>query len=223
VVHEAGKIPSNRAVTVDPDRALPALTSDDVEAIGIGAALGIKHVALSFARRARDVLRLRMLAGAGAFVMAKIETRAGIRNMEGLIDASDAVIVDRGDLAREIPLAHIPMHQKEIIRRANARNTPAFVATNLLESMVHSRRPTVAEANDIVNTLLDGAHGLVLAAETTIGIDPVASVDMVVGLIEAFEWSRGRRLLGGKTSLAKRRSELQRSSGPRAARTVGGA
>src|SRR5919199_177163 len=145
--------------------------------------------------------------------------------MEGLIDASDAVIVDRGDLAREIPLANIPMHQKEIIRRANARNTPAFVATNLLESMVHSRRPTVAEANDIVNTLLDGAHGLVLAAETTIGVDPVATVDMVVDLIKAFEWSRGRRLLGGRTSLGARRFELQKGRAgavPSMGRAVGG-
>lgn len=150
--------------------------------------------ALSFARRAEDVKRLRRLGGPGSFTISKIETRAGVRNMNGIIAVSDAVIIDRGDLSREIPLQYVPMYQKEIIRRANSASTPAYVATNLLESMVSNRRPTIAEANDIINTLIDGAHGLVLAAETTVGENPVASVEMVASLIEAFEWSRGRSL-----------------------------
>jgi pyruvate kinase len=118
-----------------------------------------------------------------------------VRNLDAVIAASDAIIIDRGDLSREIPLQYVPVYQKEIIRRANSASTPAYVATNLLESMVSNRLPTIAEANDIINTLLDGAHGLVLAAETTIGDNPVASVEMVASLIEAFEWSRGRSLI----------------------------
>jgi pyruvate kinase len=204
VVLEEGAVGSNRAVTIEPPPSLPALTEADVRAIRIGRELGVRHVALSFARRAQHVSRLRKLAGLDAYVISKIETRAGVRNMDGIISASDAVIVDRGDLSREVPLAHVPMHQKEIIRRANAANTPVFVATNLLESMVANRRPTIAEANDIINTLMDGAHGLVLAAETTIGLNPVASVEMVVDLIQAFEWSRARRLFTKGFSLDAR-------------------
>jgi pyruvate kinase len=208
LVLEGGTISSNRAVSVDRAPALPALTPSDIEAIEIGRRKGVRHVALSFARRAEDVSRLRKLAGPDAYVISKIETRAGVRHMDEIIESSDAVIIDRGDLSREIPLAHVPMHQKEIIRRCNAASTPAFVATNLLESMVANRRPTIAEANDIVNTLLDGAHGLVLASETTVGRNPVASVETVVSIVEAFEWSRGRRLVGGSSPLRARRLEF---------------
>jgi pyruvate kinase len=205
VVVDGGRVTSNRAVSLDPTPELPALTNSDIEAIGIARELGIRHFALSFARRAKDVARLRTLGGETSYIISKIETRAGVRNMDGIIAESDAILVDRGDLSREIPLAHVPMYQKEIIRRANTATTPALVATNLLESMVSNRRPTIAEANDIINTLLDGAHGLVLASETTIGHDPVASVEMILEIIRAFEWSRSRRLLKGPTLLGKRR------------------
>ena len=107
--------------------------------------------------------------------------------MDEIIEAADAVLIDRGDLSREVPLEHVPYYQKAIVRRANRWNQPLFVATNLLESMVINRRPTIAEANDIANTLLDGVHGLVLAAETAIGVDPVGTVDMVLRAIDAFE------------------------------------
>jgi pyruvate kinase len=203
-VMDTGAVGSNRAVTIDPPPVLPALTDGDKASIAIGRELGVQHVALSFARRAQDVTRLRNLTGPGAYVISKIETRAGVKNMDGIIAASDAVLIDRGDLSREIPLGHLPMHQKEIIRRSNSANTPVFVATNLLESMVVNRRPTIAEANDIFNTLMDGAHGLVLAAETTIGKYPVATVEMILELIEAFEWSRDRRLYRKGVSLRPR-------------------
>jgi pyruvate kinase len=100
---------------------------------------------------------------------------------------ADAVLIDRGDLSREVPIEHVPIYQKHIIRCANAHNTPVYVATNLLESMLVKRTPTLAEANDIVNTLYDGAHGLVLAAETAMGQHPVESVEMVIRILEAFE------------------------------------
>jgi pyruvate kinase len=137
---------------------------------------------------------LRSLLSADAYVISKIESRAGIREMDEIIAASDAVLIDRGDLSREIPLERVPLYQKLIIRRANSHSTPVFVATNLLESMVANRLPTVAEANDIANTLMDGAHGLVLAAETAVGKFPVESAAMVVRMIRAFEQA-GRRLL----------------------------
>jgi pyruvate kinase len=187
VVVEGGRVSSNRAVTVDPPSPLPTLTDKDEAAIAVGVSCGIRHYALSFANHADDVALVRALLPPDAHLIAKIESAAGVRNLDGIIEAANAVLIDRGDLSREVPLEHVPFYQKAIVRRANRWNRPVFVATNLLESMVASRRPTIAEANDIANTLLDGVHGLVLAAETAVGIDPVGSVDMILRMIRAFD------------------------------------
>jgi pyruvate kinase len=195
VVDRGGRVGSNKAVTVDPAPRLPALTEKDIAAIAIGRRMGIKHYALSFAASGEGVRSIRHLTPAGAHLISKIESRAGLRNMDAIIEASDAVLIDRGDLSREVPLEEVPYHQKAIVRRANRWRKPLYVATNLLESMVLSNRPTIAEVNDVANTLLDGAHGLVLAAETAIGIDPVGAVDMVRRAIEAFERVHGGREL----------------------------
>lgn len=202
LVLEGGQVRSNNAVTVDPAPALPPLTGKDVEAIAIASSLGVRQFALSFASRAEDVAMVRGLLEPGATVISKIESRAGIRNMDNIISASDAVLIDRGDLSREIPLEHVPFYQKVVVRQANRWNRPVFVATNLLESMVTSRRATVAEADDIANTLMDGVHGLVLAAETAIGVDPVGTVDMVLRVVAAFErWNMSSLLEEDRTPL----------------------
>jgi pyruvate kinase len=193
VVLRGGAVRSNKAVTIDPHPPLPPLTDYDVEAIEIGLEAGIRHFALSFASNAQDVEFLRTLTSSHCSLISKIESRPGVRNMDGIIGVSDAVLIDRGDLSREIPLEYVPFYQKVIVRQANRWNKPVFVATNLLESMVNGNQPTVAEANDLANTLLDGVHGLVLAAETAIGKDPVGTVDMVLRAIRAFErthWSQ---------------------------------
>jgi pyruvate kinase len=187
VVDRGGRIGSNKAVTVSPPLSLPALTEKDMAAIRIGRNLGVQHYALSFAASADDIARIRTLLLPTDHLISKIESLAGVRNMDDIIEASDGVLIDRGDLSREVPLEHVPYVQKLIVRRANRWHTPLYVATNLLESMVLNNLPTIAEVNDIANTLLDGAHGLVLAAETAIGIDPVGAVDMVKRAIEAFE------------------------------------
>ena len=192
VVERGGRIGSNKAVTVDPPPDLPPLTEKDVAAIAIGCRKGINDYALSFAASAEGVRQIRELIPPTAHLISKIESRAGVRNMDEIIEASDAVLIDRGDLSREVPLEEVPYYQKAIVRRANRWHKPLYVATNLLESMVLYNRPTIAEVNDIANTLLDGAHGLVLAAETAIGLDPVAAVDMVRRAIATFE----REVLG---------------------------
>jgi pyruvate kinase len=194
-VIDGGRIKANRAVNIDPPPELPPLTSNDEKAIELGMRQGIRHFALSFAASAENVALLRSMIGPEAHLTAKIESRAGVKNMADIIPASDAIIIDRGDLSREIPLEHVPFYQKVIVRQANRWSRPIFVATNLLESMVTNRKPTVAEANDIANTLLDGVHGLVLAAETAIGRDPVGAVDMVLRSIRAFERSHLSGLL----------------------------
>jgi len=194
VVLDGGKVRSRKGVVLDPAPELPALTDKDRAAIGMSTANGIRHVALSFASSPEDVDLVRSLAP-GANLIAKIENGAGVRNMDGIIDRSDAVLIDRGDLSREVPLEYVPFYQKAIARRANRWSRPVYVATNLLESMVTNRSPTIAEANDVANTLLDGVHGLVLAAETAIGRDPVGIVHMVSRMIRAFEWSNFATLL----------------------------
>ncbi len=186
-VTDGGMVRSNKAVTVSRDVDLPALSDKDREAIEIGSRLGVSHYALSFACSSQDVSWLRSLAPSAAHVMAKIESRRGVRTMDEIIEAADSVIIDRGDLSREVPLEYVPYYQKAIVRRTNRWNRSVYVATNLLESMITNQQPTIAEANDIANTLLDGVNGLVLAAETAIGVDPVGSVDMVLRAIEAFE------------------------------------
>jgi len=189
IVTNAGRMRSNKGVTVDPPPDLPALSQKDIAAIELGTRHGIADYALSFAARADDVSLIRSLAPQGSNIIAKIESRAGVRNMDAIIDAADAILIDRGDLSREVPFELVPYVQKSIIRHANRWNRRVYVATNLLESMVTGRVPTIAESNDIANTLLDGVHGLVLAAETAVGIDPVGSVDIVLRGIRAFERS----------------------------------
>jgi pyruvate kinase len=195
IVVEGGRVRSNRAIVVDPAPELPPLTGKDRRAIEIAGRAGVEHFALSFAGSEADVALVRDLAPPGACVIAKIESRSGVWNRDEIIRASDAVLIDRGDLSREIPLEYVPFYQKAIVRQANRWNTPVYVATNLLESMVTNRRATVAEVNDIANTLLDGVHGLVLAAETAIGVDPLGAVDTVVRSIRAFERSSLAALL----------------------------
>ena len=202
IVVEPGRVKSNRAVNIDPAPALPALTRKDRRAIEIGARCGVTHYALSFAGSAADVALLRGLAPAGTSIIAKIESRAGVWNRDEIISEADAVLIDRGDLSREVPLEYVPFYQKAIVRQANRWNTPVYVATNLLESMVTNRRATVAEVNDIANTLLDGVHGLVLAAETAVGVDPLGAVDTFRRSIKAFERSTLASLLEEDRGLA---------------------
>jgi len=194
-VLKGGRVRSNKGSTVEPPVELPALTEKDVAAVQIGAARGLTDYALSFASCSEDIAQLRALAPAGAHVIAKIESRPGIRKMDAIIPAADAVLIDRGDLSKDVPVEHIPYCQKAIVRRANRWHRPVYVATNLLESMVTNKTPTVAEASDIANSLLDGVHGLVLAAETAIGIDPAATVELLRRAIEAFEGANGSHVL----------------------------
>jgi pyruvate kinase len=194
-VVNGGIVRSNKGATVSRAVDLPAMSPKDRDAIAIGAQLGVTHYALSFAHAADDVALLRSLAPEGAHVMAKIESKRGVQRMDEILEAADSVIIDRGDLSREVPLEYVPYYQKAIARRANRWNRSVFVATNLLESMITNKQPTIAEANDIANTLLDGVNGLVLAAETAIGMDPVGSVEMVQRAIDAFERTAEGNLL----------------------------
>lgn len=185
-VVSGGLVRSNKAVSFDKAIALPALSDKDIEAIDISRKMGIKHFALSFAGSKEDVLYMRSLAGDGAFIIAKIESRLGLAAFDNILQVADALLIDRGDLSREIPIEKIPFLQKSLIKKANQQGKPIYVATNLLESMVNDKQPSRAEVNDVISTLLDGADGLVLAAETAIGKHPVNSVNMIASLIKEY-------------------------------------
>lgn len=185
-VVSGGFVGSNKAVTVDRHINLPVVSAKDEAAIAMGRDFGLTHFALSFANTGRCVSHFRSLVGADAFLISKVESSSGLRHLPDILSGSNAILIDRGDLSREEPIETIPFLQKRIIRDANAAHVPVYVATNLLESMITAKRPTRAEAGDVVNTLLDGADGLVLAAETAIGEYPVNCVVMISKLIEQF-------------------------------------
>lgn len=186
-VINGGLVGQNKAVTVDRDIDLAPLTENDQACLEIGIKKNLSHYALSFASCRGDVDKIRQLTSNDAFIISKIESLLGLTHLVEIADSSDALLIDRGDLSRQVPLERIPEVQKAIIHNAKNMHRKVYVATNLLESMITHSTPTRAEVNDIYNTLLDGADGLVLAAETAIGAHPIACASMVVKMVRNFE------------------------------------
>ncbi len=187
-VLNGGEIGQNKAVTVlERDLLMPAMTEKDRKALAVGNKMGVRHVALSFANRAADVDEVRALVGRDTMITSKIECLNGLHNLPEITEKSDALLIDRGDLSRQVNIEKIPAMQKDIIRHAKVAGKRIYVATNLLESMVTSPNPTRAEVNDVFNTLMDGADGLVLAAETAIGAFPVSAALMVKKVMREYE------------------------------------
>lgn len=160
----------------------PALTAKDREDLRAGLALGVDMIAVSYVGRPEDVAAAREAAletGRAVPVIAKLERLRAIERLEGIIAEADAVMVARGDLGIECPLPDLPGLQKRIIRACNRAAKPVIVATQMLLSMVQSRRPTRAETTDVANAVLDGADCLMLSEETAIGRFPTESVFMM--------------------------------------------
>jgi len=178
-VIKGGIVGSNKAADLNREIDLPALTEKDRQAFALGRQMGIRHFALSFANSSSDVEEVRAIVGSGATIISKIESRAGLANLKSILQSTDEVLIDRGDLSRQVSIEKIPFLQRRIISMAKIFDSPVYVATNLLENMIKNREPTRAEANDIVSTIDMGADGLVLAAETAIGKYPVESVAIV--------------------------------------------
>ncbi|MBF0187034.1 MAG: hypothetical protein HQL50_03820 [Magnetococcales bacterium] len=186
-VEQGGKVGSNKASDVDRYLKLDPITPKDREAIKIGRQFNIKHFALSFSDSRASVDEMRSLTGEDTWIISKVESMPGLANLADILDASDEVLIDRGDLSRQVPLEKIPFVQRRIIAAGRSQGTPVAVATNLMESMIDSNLPTRAEINDVVSTLLMGANSLVLAAETAVGQFPYETVVMVKKLISGFE------------------------------------
>ncbi|MEK7084478.1 MAG: sulfate adenylyltransferase [Patescibacteria group bacterium] len=187
----AGYLGNNKGVVVDSGSnkrfSLPCLTEKDYQSIAIGLSEGIGYIAASFMRSKAFVEEVRRATKGAMKIISKIECADALENLDEIIAASDYLLIDRGDLSKEIPLEKIPLTQKMILHRARAHGKGVFVATNLLETMVEKRKPTRAEAHDVVNTIMDGAYGLALSAETAIGKHPLDCVNMLNRLISHVE------------------------------------
>jgi len=185
VVEQGGIVGSNKAADLDRYIKLPAVTKKDAAAFKIGLDNGIKDFSLSFTNSASDIKEVRGIIGDNNLI-SKIESKMGVGNLDEILPIADQILIDRGDLSREVAIEKIPFIQRRIISHARSKDTPVFVATNLLESMIHSSSPTRAEVNDVASTLLMGASGLVLAAETAIGEHPVGAVKMINSIIKQY-------------------------------------
>lgn len=181
-----GAIQGRPGIHIPSDRLrISTPTDDDLKLLDAFVDAGVDIVALSFVRSAHDVRRLALEpAPRGPLVVAKIETQASVENLDGIITASGAVMVARGDLGAECNIEELPHLQKSIIARCIALGRPAITATQMLESMVTAPSPTRAEASDVANAVFDGSSAVMLSGETAIGLDPVHVVATMARIAE---------------------------------------
>ncbi len=167
---------------------LPTLGKSDVSNIAFAVKHGFSHIAVSFTRTAKDIQTLRTFLkknkGDQIKIIAKIENQEGIDNIESIIDASDMIMVARGDLWAELPVETIPVHQMEIIKRCKIKNTPVIVATQMLESMISNPVPTRAEVSDIFYAVREGADYVMLSWETAVGEYPLECIQVMNKVIK---------------------------------------
>ena len=178
-VVRGGTIRSRSGVSIPSERLTTSgLTAKDRADVPRAVALAADLVAQSFVRRADDVAMLRELLGRdGPSIVAKIETRAAVDDFDNILAVADAVMIARGDLGVELPYEEVPIIQKQLVRRALDRGVPSIVATQMLESMLTSPRPTRAEASDVANAVFDGTDAIMLSGETAIGAYPVLAAE----------------------------------------------
>jgi pyruvate kinase len=208
---------------------LAALTKKDIADIAVGAELGVDYVALSFVRSHSDIadLRSRLDAhGSRAGIIAKLERPEALADLDAILDAADAVMVARGDLALELTAEQVPLAQKRIIRRATLKNRFVITATQMLESMIKATWPTRAEASDVANAVLDGTDAVMLSGETATGDHPVrvvATMQRILSTVEESELNQQPRRREGtvdysvvERAIAWSAAELQSMTGARA-------
>jgi pyruvate kinase len=207
VVHYGGELKAHKGMNLPGiDVSAPALTEKDIEDVKQAVALGVDYIALSFVRRPEDMEQLRELVPRGVKLVAKIEKDTALKNLCGILDASDAIMVARGDLGVELPFEEVPLIQKQIIREASLHGKPVITATQMLESMIHAPRPTRAEASDVANAILDGTDAVMLSAETAVGqypLEAVQAMDRIAREMESQRQGRGATIdaaLGRRSS-----------------------
>jgi pyruvate kinase len=200
-VVRGGIVRARAGVAIPSERlTAPALTDKDRADIPRAIELGADLLAQSFVRGPDDVRELRTLVGPdGPPIVAKIETRPAIDAFDGILEVADSVMVARGDLGVEIPYEQVPIIQKQLIRRALDRGIPTIVATQMLESMTASPRPTRAEASDVANAVFDGADAIMLSGETAIGAFPILAAEAAARIASRCEQDGADYLADGMT------------------------
>ena len=186
-----GRLASSKGINL-PTRSInaPSLTDKDCEDLAFGVERGVDYVALSFVRTAGDVEEARALIseyGGNTPVIAKIEKREALENIEQIIRVADGLIIARGDLGVETPIEEVPKVQKMLITMANRAGKSVTTATQMLKSMVDRPGPTRAEVTDVANAILDGSDAVMLSEETAVGNDPVRAVEMMSRIAESTE------------------------------------
>ena len=178
----------NRAIDViGKSLDLPPLTPFDYEAIEYGLEHGMKNLYFSFASCPNDITSIRKNLSSSARIISKIENKKGILSLDGIATASDEILIDRGDLSREVSISMLPILTESVIKKCEYLNTPVNVATNILDSMMTQPLPSRAEISDIWNLVSMGAKGLVLAAEVAIGSYPVECAQIVKYMFKQHE------------------------------------
>ena len=194
-VIDGGLLKSKRHVNLPGIRVnLPAITEKDRRDIEFGIEQGVDFIALSFVREASDILQLRELLGNKSEeikIIAKLEDQEAITNMVEIIEASDGIMVARGDLGVEIPLEVLPRVQRRIIRTCAEMGKRVIVATHMLESMIENPIPTRAEVTDVANAVYEEADAIMLSGETTVGKHPIKCVEILDRIARSTESSRG--------------------------------
>jgi pyruvate kinase len=187
-VEVGGTISDRKGVNL-PNLIVPLspMTAKDHRDLTFGLSLGVDWVALSFVQHAHDIADLKKLVAGRAAVMAKLEKPAAIDHLDEIIEQSDGIMVARGDLGVEMPPEDVPPLQKRILAACRVVGKPAIVATQMLESMVHSPTPTRAEASDVATAVYDGTDAVMLSAESASGDYPVEAVDMMDRILKSVE------------------------------------
>jgi pyruvate kinase len=186
-VKNEGVLSSRKGVNFPHSKLkISAITPKDEKDLAFGAKNRVDIVAISFVNSKKDILKAREILkqnGASPWIIAKIETKQAVENLDEILGVSDGVMVARGDLGIEVGIEKVPVIQKKIIRRANKLKKPVITATQMLLSMVNSPFPTRAEVSDVANAVMDGSDAVMLSDETTVGKYPVKAVETLKNVI----------------------------------------
>ncbi|MBT5151638.1 MAG: pyruvate kinase [Flavobacteriales bacterium] len=190
-VIQGGPLKSKKGVNLPNTKvSLPCLTKKDLEDVIVAMEEGVEWIGLSFVRDAADVNELRKIIndfGSFAKIVSKIEKPEAVVDIDKIIDATDAIMVARGDLGVEIPYSSVPMVQKMIVEKCHLKAKPCIIATQMMESMIDSQSPTRAEVNDVANSVCDGADAVMLSGETSVGKFPAKVVETMANIVAHVE------------------------------------
>lgn len=193
-----GTLSSNKGVNLpDTKVSIPCLTEKDLKDLDFILKHDIEWIGLSFVREAGDIIELKeriKAKGAKSRVIAKIEKPEALKNLDEIVEVTDGIMVARGDLGVECPMEEVPIIQKEIVKKCMDAAKPVIIATQMMESMITSARPTRAEVNDVANSVLDGADAVMLSAETSVGeypVEVIAAMQQIISKIESISYPYG--------------------------------